>query len=46
MIKQLVANGKSSYIDFGIYIKERNPSVPSKRKNIKTVPGMHGSYDF
>lgn len=46
MIKQLIANGKASYDDFGIYIKERNPSLPSKRKNRKTVPGMHGSYDF
>lgn len=46
MIKQLVANGKSSYNDFGIYIKERNPSIPIKRKNNQTVPGMHGSYDF
>lgn len=46
MIKQLFANGKSSYNDFGIYIKERNPSVPTKRKNIKTIPGMHGYYDF
>lgn len=46
MIKQLRANGKSSYDDFGIYIKERNPSIPSKRTNKKTVPGMHGSYDF
>lgn len=46
MIKQLIANGRSSYNDFGIYIKERNPSLPSRRKNKKTVPGMHGSYDF
>ncbi len=46
MIKQLCSNGKSSYDDFGIYIKERNPSLPSKRKNSQTVPGMHGSYDF
>ncbi len=46
MIKQLIANGKSSYDDFGIYIKERNPSLPTKRKNRQTVPGMHGSYDF
>ena len=46
MIKQLIANGKSSYNDFGIYIKERNPSVPTKRRNIKTIPGMHGFYDF
>jgi len=46
MIKQLIANGKSSFNDFGIYIKERNPSLPSKRSNTKTVPGMHGSYDF
>nr|DAD92556.1 MAG TPA: distal tail protein [Siphoviridae sp. ctUse40] len=46
MIKQLFANGKSSYNDFKIYIKERNPSIPTKRKNIKTVPGMHGAYDF
>ena len=46
MVKQLFANGKSSYNDFKIYIKERNPSIPAKRKNIKTVPGMHGAYDF
>lgn len=46
MIKQLVANGKSSFNDFGIYIKERNPSLPKRRTNKQTVPGMHGSYDF
>lgn len=46
MIKQLIANGKSSYDDFGIYIKKRTPSLPNKRKNRQSVPGMHGSYDF
>lgn len=46
LIKQLRANGKSSYDDFDIYIRERNPSIPTKRTNKKTVPGMHGSYDF
>lgn len=45
-IKQLIANGKSSYDDFGLYIKERNPSLPKKRSNKQTIPGMHGSYDF
>ncbi|MBQ9657145.1 MAG: phage tail family protein [Clostridia bacterium] len=44
--KQLMANGKRCYDDFGIYIKERNPSIPTKRKNYQTIPGMHGSYDF
>lgn len=46
MIKQLIANGKASYDNFELYIKERNPSMPKRRKNNKTVPGMHGSYDF
>lgn len=46
MIKQLRANGKSSYDDFDIYIKERNPSMPSKIINRQSVPGMNGSYDF
>lgn len=45
-IKQLIANGKSSYNDFGLYIKERNPSLPTRRTNKLSVPGMHGTYDF
>ena len=46
MIKQLIANGKYSYDDFHLYIKQRNPSIPTKRKIMKTIPAMHGAYDF
>lgn len=45
-IDQVKINNKSSFTDYGLYIKERNLSAPSKRTISQTVAGMQGSYDF
>lgn len=42
----VLANGKHSFHDFDLYIKEQLIDVPAKRVNIVTVPYMVGHYDF
>lgn len=39
-------NGRHSYLDFGLYVKEREIGVPQRRSIRKSVPYCHGSYDF
>ncbi len=46
MTEGISANGIHSYEDFGLYIAERKVTPGTKRMNKKTIPFMHGSYDF
>lgn len=46
MITGINFNGKHSYKDFDMFIKERNIGIPNKRKITKTIPYMNGNYDF
>lgn len=39
-------NGKHSYKDFGLRLIDRDPGVPSKRKNKQRVPHSNVVYDF
>ena len=46
MYKEIKANGKGSYTDFGLAIKERTISLPSKKTVKEEIPFRNGSYDF
>lgn len=42
----LTFNGKHSFNDFGVYLKNKTILPPSKTKILETVPYMSGNYDF
>lgn len=46
MFNGIYYKDKHSYKDYGLTIKEKNISFPTKNKVKETVPYMNGSYDF
>lgn len=44
--KEIRANGKGSYTDFGLAIKNRTISLPKKKTIKEDIPFSNGSYDF
>lgn len=44
--KEIRANGKGSYTNFGLAIKSRTISLPSKKIIKEEVPFRNGAYDF
>lgn len=45
-MKEIRANGKGSYTDFGLCIKSRTISLPKKKIIKEDIPFKNGSYDF
>lgn len=45
-MKEIRANGKGSYTDFGLFIKSRTISLPKKKVIREDIPFFNGSYDF
>ena len=45
-MREIKANGKGSYTDFGLCIKNRTISLPKKKTIKEDIPFFNGSYDF
>lgn len=45
-MKELIANGKKSYTDFGAYISGRKISLPKKKSITESPPFSNLTYDF
>ena len=46
MIEELRANGKSSYADFDLFIRERDIQLPEIKHITEDIPFRHGSLNF